>query len=64
MIANEGCGASKISKLSLALSEYTGREFSSSLKIFDKEKWLSDVKNVMHAISVDPKTYVLQFEEQ
>jgi hypothetical protein len=34
------------------------------LKIFDKEKWTSDIKNIMHAISADPKVTVLQFEEQ
>jgi hypothetical protein len=52
LLADEGCGADKIAKLSLLLTEYSGREFgNSSLKTFDAEKWTVDLKSVMHAVS-------------
>jgi hypothetical protein len=54
LLADEGCGADKISKLSLMITEYTGREFgNTSLKIYDYEKWKVDLKSVMHQVSLE-----------
>jgi hypothetical protein len=65
LLADEGCGADKISKLSLMITEYNTREFgNTSLKIYDHEKWNSDLKSVMHQISVEFKPIVMAFEER
>lgn len=64
LLAQEGCGADKISKLALLITGYDYKEFSLILRNFQEDKWHSELVNQMSHVCVEQKPLVLQFTER
>jgi hypothetical protein len=64
ILASEGCGSDKITKLALLITKFATRNFNVTLRNFMLDKWHFDLKALMTQIALDPKPLVCTFEEK